>query len=64
MEKIELNIGDLANIKNILDVAIDRGSFKGKELQVVGATYDKLEDFITQNTPEQNSEVEETEETE
>jgi|TARA_B110000908_G_scaffold115206_1_gene135089 hypothetical protein len=42
----ELTVQDLASLKQIIDVASQRGTFKPNEMQVVGATYTKLEAFL------------------
>lgn len=42
----DLNLNDLAAIRNILDVAVSRGSFKAQELEAVGKTYNKLNSFL------------------
>jgi len=46
-----LTVQDLANLRNIIDVASQRGAFKTNEFTVVGATYTKLANFITAITP-------------
>lgn len=45
-----LDIQDLAQLRNIINVASQRGAFKPEEFSVVGATYTKLNDFITSVT--------------
>ena len=42
----ELTVQDLAAIKQIIDVASQRGAFKPNEMVVVGSTYSKLEAFL------------------
>ena len=42
----ELTVTDLSAIKNIIDVASQRGAFKPSEMTVVGQTYTKLEAFL------------------
>ena len=42
----ELTVQDLASIKQIIDVASQRGAFKPNEMMVVGQTYSKLEAFL------------------
>ena len=48
---INLSITDLANIKQIIDVASQRGAFKASEYQLVGATYDRLTAFLDKIQP-------------
>lgn len=42
----ELTVQDLAALKQIIDVASQRGTFKPNEMSVVGAVYTKLEQFL------------------
>lgn len=42
----DLNISDLVAIRNILDVASQRGAFKASELESVGKVYNKLSTFL------------------
>jgi len=43
----ELTVQDLAAIKQIIDVASQRGAFKPNEMIAVGQTYTKLETFLS-----------------
>lgn len=45
-QPVELTVSDLGNIKQIIDVASQRGAFKPSEMTVVGNTYTKLEAFL------------------
>lgn len=42
----ELTVQDLASIRQIIDVASQRGAFKPNEMVVVGTVYTKLEAFL------------------
>jgi hypothetical protein len=42
----DLNITDLLALRNILDVASQRGAFKAAEMESVGKTYNKLNLFL------------------
>ena len=42
----DLNISDLSAIKNIIEVASQRGAFKANELEAVGKTFNKLNTFL------------------
>jgi hypothetical protein len=42
----DLTVQDLAAIKQIIDVASQRGAFKPNEMMTVGSTYNKLETFL------------------
>lgn len=41
-----ITIADLAVIKNIIDVAAERGAFRAPEMQTVGEIYNKLTAFL------------------
>lgn len=42
----ELNISDLVAVKNIIDVASQRGAFKAAEMEAVGKIFNKLNTFL------------------
>jgi hypothetical protein len=42
----ELTVQDLTALKQIIDVASQRGAFKPNEMMTVGTTYNKLEAFL------------------
>lgn len=42
----DLNISDLAAIRNIVEVATQRGAFKANELEAVGKIFNKLDAFL------------------
>jgi hypothetical protein len=42
----DLTVQDLSNLKQIIDVASQRGAFKPSEMMTVGQTYNKLESFL------------------
>ena len=42
----DLNISDLVALKNIIEVASQRGAFKAAELEAVGKTFNKLNTFL------------------
>jgi len=42
----ELTISDLSALKQIIDVASQRGAFRPNEMMTVGSTYNKLETFL------------------
>jgi len=42
-----ISLNDLSTLKQIVDVATQRGAFRGGELSQVGAVYDKLTAFLT-----------------
>jgi hypothetical protein len=43
----ELTVNDLSAIKQIIDVASQRGAFKPNEMVSVGTIYNKLDTFLT-----------------
>jgi hypothetical protein len=51
----ELTVQDLASLKQIIDVASQRGAFKPNEMTVVGQTYGKLESFLGEIQKQQAS---------
>ena len=42
----ELTVQDLGSIKQIIDVASQRGAFKPNEMMTVGQVYTKLDTFL------------------
>lgn len=46
MENTLITVGDLAVIRGVIDLACERGAFKGAELSTVGAVFDKLSAFL------------------
>lgn len=42
----DLNISDLIALKNIIEIASQRGAFKATELEAVGKTFNKLNNFL------------------
>ena len=43
-----LSITDLAVLKNVIDLAAERGAFRAPEMQTVGEVYNKLAAFLKQ----------------
>lgn len=50
-EEPQLTIGDFAGAIRIIDVASERGAFKGPELSSVGSIRDKYQAFVDFHTP-------------
>jgi len=46
-ENVELTVNDLAALKQIIDIASSRGSFRPNEMVAIGTTYARLENFLT-----------------
>ncbi len=42
----DLNVTDLIALRNIIEVATQRGAFKATELEAVGKTFNKLNTFL------------------
>jgi hypothetical protein len=42
----QINVADLALLRNLVEVASTRGAFKADELSTVGQVYDKLNAFL------------------
>jgi len=63
---VGLNIGDLAGLRQIINVAAQRGAFRAEEMEVIGRVYNKLNAFLNSLAPAQEEAPEEetTEETE
>jgi translation initiation factor IF-2 len=55
---VDLTVQDLAALKQIIDVASQRGAFKPNEMTVVGTTYSKLEAFLNAVQAQQSAEAE------
>jgi hypothetical protein len=45
-QSFDLTVQDLGALKNIIDVAAQRGAFKPNEMQAVGTVYNKLSGFL------------------
>ena len=46
-EGVELTVNDLAAIKQIIDIASSRGSFRPNEMVAIGTTYARLENLLS-----------------
>lgn len=51
-----LGLNDLVAVVKIIDVASERGAFKGAELSSVGAIRDKITAFVDSQTPKEEKE--------
>lgn len=63
VENVTLGVADLQNAAQIIDVAVQRGSFKAGEAAQVGAVYNKIIAFVNQVTEQQKAQTEEAAET-
>lgn len=46
-QTLQITVADLDALRAIVDLASQRGAFRGVELSQVGAVYDKLTAFLT-----------------
>ena len=53
----QISLVDLQNALRIMDVAAERGAFKGHELTSVGAVRDKLAGFLDAVAPKEEAEA-------
>jgi uncharacterized protein YggE len=44
--QIQITINDIAQIKELIDLACSRGAFRGAEAKTVGEIYEKLAAFL------------------
>jgi hypothetical protein len=58
-ESPQITLVDLQNTLRIIDVAAERGAFKGGELTSVGSVRDKLAAFLEANLPKEEAAEEE-----
>lgn len=61
---VELNLNDLASIKNLIEIVTARGAFKAAELSSAGMLFDKLSAFLEAAQSVQAQQTEQTEENE
>ena len=53
----QISLVDLQNVLRIIDVAAERGAFKGHELTSVGTARDKVADFLNAVMPKEEANV-------
>lgn len=58
---MELNVQDLQLAASVIDLATQRGAFKGNEAKAVGTIYEKITGFIQQVAEAQAKQKEEAE---
>lgn len=51
----DLSVNDLIAVRNIIDIASQRGAFKGAELEAVGRAFNKLNTFLEAVTPKEET---------
>jgi hypothetical protein len=57
----DVNLGDFKSVLQIIDVASQRGAFRGEELSSVGAVRDRIAAFVGFHTPKEEAAPEEAE---
>ena len=55
---VQLGLGDLAAVIQIIDVCSKRGAFEGTELESVGAVRGRIATFVQANAPKQEEPTE------
>ena len=60
-EDTSISLNDLQVLANIVDLATQRGAFRGNELTQVGAVFDKLSGFLQQVAAAQADKAEDEE---
>lgn len=61
-EPISLQLPDLQGLAQVVNLAASRGAFQAKEMEAVGALYNKLTAFLDQVAKSQEDAAEKTEE--
>lgn len=59
--EINLSLGDLTLFANIIDLAVQRGAFKGAEAETVGAAFNRLVAVVKALQPAEEEGGEESE---
>lgn len=55
---VTLGVADLSNAAQVIDIAVQRGAFKGSEASQVGDVYNKLAAFVAQVKAQQEAQEE------
>jgi hypothetical protein len=51
MENSQLTLNDIVSVKNLIEAACSRGSFKAHEMRGIGELYEKIVRFIESTQP-------------
>lgn len=54
-EQPQVTIADLAMAVRVIDLAVERGGFRGPEVSTVGAVRDRLARFVDASQPKQEA---------
>lgn len=60
VQAADLTVTDLNNLRSIVDVAVRRGAFGANEVSAVGATFDRLNNFLNSLAQQQPAEEQPT----
>jgi hypothetical protein len=52
-QEVNITLGDLSTLLQLIDVVSSRGGIQGQELAGVGMLRNKLEAYLRQNSPQQ-----------
>jgi len=61
-EPVNLSVGDLQSVLNIMDLCTQRGSFRASELEGVGRLYNHIYRFVQQHQPQDTQDTQDTNE--
>jgi len=61
-QEIGLTVADIVNVKQIIEVATNRGAFRADELTQIGMVYDRLTSWLVTVTATTDDEAEESNE--
>lgn len=60
-QEINLSVADVAMLKQIIELASERGAFKADELSTIGSVYDRVTQWLdaitTQTEPNSESDI-------
>jgi len=55
MENAQLTLTDIVSVKNLIEAACNRGTFKAHEMKAIGELYEKITRFVeAYNVPPQD----------
>lgn len=58
-QSVGVSLNDIALAVRIIDLAAERGAFKGVDMSAVGTCRDRLAAFVTANAPKEEAPAEE-----
>jgi hypothetical protein len=57
MDNAQLTITDIISVKNLIEAACSRGTFKAHEMKPIGELYEKINNFIEASTAQLTSQA-------